>query len=541
MAKAIMVQGTASNAGKSVITAALCRIFMQDGYRVAPFKSQNMALNSFITADGLEMGRAQVMQAEAAGLAPDVRMNPILLKPSSDVGSQVIVGGRPLETVQFGNMSAREYYAHKAKLRGYVESAYASLAADYDVIVIEGAGSPAEINLNKGDFVNMGMADIADAPVLLAGDIDRGGVLASMYGTVKLLPPEHQARIKGLIINKFRGDVDILRPGLVSLEEMLRIPVVGVIPYARFDVDDEDSVSARLESAANARESERYTTRHCEERSDEAIQSKGANPDTGLPRRFAPRNDDMAEIDIAVIMLPHISNFTDFNVFERIPGVSVRYVDSPRKFGCPDMVLIPGSKNTMGDLLALRDNGMEELVQRFAMAGGPVFGICGGYQMMGDLISDPMKTEHGGEIPGMGLLQARTVFAASKTTVQVSGQVAELGRGTLFSPLRGLSVQGYEIHMGDTESDSPLAMTERGPDGSYTKNCAGTYIHGFFDNPEICLAMTNILRKRKALPPLNIKIESTETYKQKEYDKLAEVVRNALDMDFITSLLSSTK
>ena len=317
MAKVIMVQGTTSNAGKSLTVAALCRIFRQDGLRAAPFKSQNMALNSFITADGAEMGRAQVMQAEAAGIAPDVRMNPILLKPTSDCGSQVIVNGKVR-----GTMAARDYFAFKKQLIPDILRAYNSLAAEYDVIVIEGAGSPAEINLRENDIVNMGLAEMVDAPVLLVGDIDRGGVFASLYGTAALLEPHERARIKGLIVNKFRGDADILKPGLEMLEQKLGIPFVGVVPYLHLDLDDEDSLSERLHTGRRA-----------------------------------------ALLDIAVIRLPRISNFTDFAPLERMEQAAVRYVTRTAELRSPDMILLPGSKNTMGDLKWLRQSGLEAAIR----------------------------------------------------------------------------------------------------------------------------------------------------------------------------------
>ena len=342
-AKVIMVQGTMSNAGKSFLVAGLCRVFMQDGYRTAPFKSQNMALNSYITKDGLEIGRAQAMQAEAAGIEPTVEMNPILLKPTSNVGSQVIVNGEVL-----GNMKAMDYYANKTRLIPEIEKAFQKLSDEYDVIVIEGAGSPAEINLKENDIVNMGMARIAKAPVLLCGDIDRGGVFASLYGTVKLLTEEEQAMIKGLVINKFRGDVEILKPGLSMIEEKTGIPVVGVVPMTPLDLDDEDSLSDRLTHTGK----------------------KGG-------------------IDLAVIRLPHISNFTDFNVFERMEGVSLRYVGSTEELGVPDLIFLPGTKNTMDDLAWLRESGLEAAVLRCSAQKIPVVGICGGYQMLGELLEDP--------------------------------------------------------------------------------------------------------------------------------------------------------
>ena len=364
MAKAIMVQGTMSNAGKSLLTAGLCRIFKQDGYSVAPFKSQNMALNSFITEEGLEMGRAQVMQAEAAGIRPLALMNPILLKPTNNTGSQVIVNGEVL-----GNMSAREYFAFKKNLRPKIQEAYDTLASMYDIIVIEGAGSPAEINLKQEDLVNMGMAKMAKAPVLLVGDIDRGGVFAQLVGTVMLLEEEERDMVKGLIINKFRGDKSILDPGVEMLEEKTGIPVVGVAPYLQVDVEDEDSLAERVRGSQHV---------------------------------------DL--IDIAVIRLPRISNFTDFNALEVIPGVSLRYVQSVKDLKNPDMILLPGSKNTMEDLLWMRQNGLEAAILKEAAKGKLIFGICGGYQMLGETLWDPDGVEAGGKIRGMGLLPMDTVF-----------------------------------------------------------------------------------------------------------------------------------
>ena len=339
-AKCIMVQGTMSGAGKSLLCAALCRIFAQDGWRVAPFKSQNMALNSFVTRDGLEMGRAQVVQAQAAGVEPDVRMNPILLKPSSDIGSQVIVNGEVR-----GQMPAAEYFRRKKQLIPDILAAYNSLAEDFDIIVIEGAGSPAEINLKADDIVNMGLAKLVDAPVLLVGDIDRGGVFAQLFGTVELLEPDERARIKGLVINKFRGDVGILRPGLAMLEEKTHLPVFGVVPYLKADIEDEDSLSDRL-------------------------QVKNA----------------VKPLDAAIVRLPHISNFTDFMPLEQHPLLGVRYVQTTRELGAPDCVILPGTKNTVDDLLWLRQCGLEAAISKLAQRGTPVLG---GVRRLPDAGPDP--------------------------------------------------------------------------------------------------------------------------------------------------------
>ena len=379
MAKRIMIQGTMSNAGKSLLVAGLCRIFKQDGYRVAPFKSQNMALNSYITEEGLEMGRAQVMQAEAAGIKPQVCMNPILLKPTNDTGSQVIVNGEVLK-----NMKARDYFAYKKKLIPDILKAYQTLEQQADIIVVEGAGSPAEINLKENDIVNMGLAELLDAPVLLVGDIDRGGVFAQLIGTLVLLEEKERERIKGLIINKFRGDVSILDPGIQMLEEKGGIPVTGVVPYMHLVLEDEDSLSDRF-------------TDHEEK-----------------------------AVDIAVIRFPRISNFTDFMVFESIEGVSVRYIDTPEKLHHPDMIILPGSKNTMGDLKWMRQNGLEAAIKKHAQnRDAVIFGICGGYQMLGECITDPYGVEEGGMLRGMELLPMETEMEQEKTRTQVDGTFEE--------------------------------------------------------------------------------------------------------------------
>ncbi|MDY4919469.1 MAG: cobyric acid synthase, partial [Phascolarctobacterium sp.] len=396
MAKAIMVVGTMSNSGKSLMTAGLCRVFNQDGYKVAPFKSQNMALNSFITKEGAEMGRAQVVQAEAANIEPSVLMNPILLKPTSDSGSQVIVNGEAI-----GTMKAGEYYAFKHNLRPKVQEAFDTLASQYDIICIEGAGSPAEININKDDFVNMGMAKMAKAPVLLVADIDRGGVFASIYGTLMLLEPEERAMIKGVIINKFRGDVEILKPGLRMIEEKTGVPIVGVLPMLNVDIEDEDSLSERISG-----------------------------------------HSEVDLVDIVVVRTPRMSNYTDFNVFELIPGVSLRYVKNVRELGNPDMIIIPGTKNTIGDLKWLRESGMEAAILKQASNGTVIWGVCGGYQMLGKNISDPYCVEEGGDFPGLGLLDIETSFIEHKRTIQMEGKFGDI-KG-IFSELSGMPLHGYE-------------------------------------------------------------------------------------------------
>ena len=484
MAKNIMIQGTMSNAGKSLLAAGLCRIFRQDGLRVAPFKGQNMALNSFITASGGEMGRAQVVQAEAAGITPDVRMNPVLLKPTTDVGSQVIVNGRVL-----GNMRAMEYYRRKSELIPAVLDAYNSLASEYDVIVIEGAGSSAEINLKDSDgFVNMGLARLVDAPVLLVGDIDRGGVFAQLYGTIALLEEEERARVKGVIVNKFRGDRAILEPGLRQLETLCGVPVAGVVPYVHVDIDDEDSLTERFQR--------------------------------GGARKL---------IDVAVIRLPRISNFTDFSPFERYENLSLRYVDKVSDLHQPDMILLPGTKSTIADLRWLRQSGLEAAVNKAASAGVLVFGICGGFQMLGRSISDPegAEADPGTEIAGMGLLDVDTVFRGEKVQAQTTGTF-----GPVPGPLEGLEglrYQGYEIHMGRGGEGLP-PLVSRG-------NVYGSYIHGIFDAPGITDAVVKALCIRKGIDFTQVGTFDLAEYKERQYDLLADAVRAGLDMDLIYRVL----
>jgi adenosylcobyric acid synthase len=493
-----MVQGTMSNAGKSVLASALCRIFRQDGHRVAPFKSQNMALNSFITRDGLEMGRAQVTQAEAAGAEPDARMNPILLKPVHDQGSQVVLHGEVL-----GTITARGYYAMKPKLIPEIMKAYNSLASDFDVIVIEGAGSPAELNLSEGDFVNMGMAKMAKAPVLLVGDIDRGGIFAQLFGTVKLLPADESDLIKALVVNKFRGDMSLFADGAKMLEDICGKRVAGVVPWLDVDIDDEDSVSARTER--------------------KAAQGGGA-------------------IDIAVIFLPHISNFTDFAALEATPGVRVRYVKEPYRLGNPDMVVIPGSKSTIFDLLRLRESGLEAGIKRLASRGVPIFGICGGYQMLGESISDDEGADGGcGTVAGMGLLPAATEFASEKRRARVAATALEVG-GAL-APLSGAAIEGYEIHMGVTALQGgakPLLKLSGGElDGCQLGNVYGTYLHGFFDSAECRERALGALCARSGTALGAAGSFDFAAYKERNYDLLAQGVRDALDMRLIYGILEN--
>ena len=502
MAKVIMVQGTMSNAGKSLLAAGLCRIFKQDGYRVAPFKSQNMALNSFITSEGLEMGRAQVMQAEAAGIEPSVRMNPILLKPTSDVGSQVIVNGEVRQ-----NMRAAEYFKYKKSLIPDIMKAYNSLAEENDIIVVEGAGSPAEINLKSEDIVNMGLAKLLKAPVLLAGDIDRGGVFAQLAGTMMLLEKEEQQMVKGLIINKFRGDKRILDPGIEMLKDYTPVPVVGVVPYMQVDIDDEDSLADRLD-----------------------------------------RHEGKGVIDIAVIRVPRMSNFTDFNALERMQGVTLRYVEKIHQLGSPDLILLPGTKNTMGDLKWMRMNGLEAAVLKQASDGTLVMGICGGYQMLGMTLEDPDGVEEGGSMRGMELLPVHTVFEKAKTRTRVLGMTEALNGP--WQLLSGSAFEGYEIHMGETTYEPGAAVfstiaetagTHNGKgssaNGCQYQNAAGSYVHGIFDSVQMQKALIELLCQRKGLSGETVSWIDEKVYKEQQYDKLAEGLRESMDMARIYQIL----
>ncbi len=501
MAKAIMIQGTMSNVGKSLITAGLCRIFAQDGYKVAPFKSQNMALNSYITKEGLEMGRAQVMQAEAAGIEPSVLMNPILLKPTSDTGAQVIVNGEVRK-----NMNAREYFGFKKQLIPDILEAYHKLEEEYDIIVIEGAGSPAEINLKNEDIVNMGMAKLVKAPVLIVGDIDRGGVFAQLLGTMELLEEDEKPYVKGLIINKFRGDKSILDPGVVMLEEKANVPVLGVTPYLHLDIEEEDS----------------------------------------LTERFSVKKE-VELIDIAVIRLPKISNFTDFNILENIKGVSLRYVGTVSELKNPDMIILPGTKNTMEDMLWLRQSGLEAAIHKKAAENKVIFGICGGFQMLGDNISDPDGVEAGGVIKGMNLLPMDTVFQGSKIRTRVAGSFGQVEG--ILADLSGEAVEGYEIHMGISNFREELpAMTSVSNlvdgaeklDGTYQGNIYGSYIHGIFDKELIAAKVISCLAKAKNIDLEQISSRDYSEHKELQYNMLADALRQHLNMKEIYAILNET-
>ena len=547
-ARAIMIQGTMSNAGKSLIAAGLCRIFADDGYRVAPFKSQNMALNSYITADGGEMGRAQVVQAQCARREPDVSMNPVLLKPNDDRTSQVIVNGKVT-----GNMSASEYFRYKKELKPVIKEAYEKLAEDNDIIVIEGAGSPVELNLNKDDIVNMGIAEMADATVLLVGDIDRGGVFAQLIGTVDLLKASERERVKGLIVNKFRGDPSLFDDGIRLLKEKSGIDVLGVVPFMDLNIEDEDSLSDKL-----------------------YVNQSGV-------------------LDIAVIRLPHISNYTDFDIFGQLPATSVRYVSraeelcrsyvdslsrvqfpdqnrpcapdnrqipdqSEGEMKCmaddPDIIIIPGSKNTFSDLKWLMDSGLADAIRSHANKGTVIIGICGGYQMLGRKILTAGRETAGCETAeyetaeceyeeritkntqspaGLNLLPIDTVMEEDKVTTRFSGSIT--GATGVLESITGLAVEGYEIHMGrSVPYDEVCEFTSDGT-GYCRGNIYGTYIHGFFDRREILAGILQSVGKARGITVDTGEIIDRAVYREQQYRKLASGLRESLDMNTIYNLL----
>jgi adenosylcobyric acid synthase len=501
-AKTVMVQGTASSVGKSLIGAALCRILRDEGFSVAPFKSQNMALNSYVTADGREIGRAQAVQAEAAGIEPIVEMNPILLKPEPEMRSQVVVLGKPV-----GSMHWSEYCAMMPSLKETIRDCIETLRARYDVVVIEGAGSPAEINLRRSDIVNMHIASVADAPVILVGDIDKGGVFAQLVGTMELLEADDRARVKAFLINKFRGDVALLHGGVEFLEQRCGIPVLGVVPWIhRLRIADEDSV---------------------------ALQEK------------APRPQSSGSLYLAVVKLPFISNYDDFLALEHEPGVDLRYIDRASDLEDSDLVIIPGTKSTMSDLAWMRREGFVDGIERHAGRGGLVLGICGGCQMLGEAIEDPYGIEsHEPYARGLGLLPLRTRFKRTKSTARV---IARPNPGWFGSKENAPDVNGYEIHMGSvtpTDSDAP-AFTVTSRNGEYARyadgavsssgNVFGTMLHGIFESTSIRTAMLGELRRRRGLPALGD--AGAVASRDAEYDRLASTVRSSIDMDALRRII----
>jgi adenosylcobyric acid synthase len=508
MCRAIMFQGTASDVGKSVIVAGICRILAQDGYRVAPFKAQNMALNSGITRSGDEMGRAQIFQAEAAGVEPDVRMNPVLLKPTGDRHSQVIVMGKVLT-----NMEAVTYHEFKPKLQQCIFKAFTELTQQHDVVVLEGAGSPAEINLRDRDIVNMGMAELVNAPVILIADIDRGGVFASIYGTLALLAPQERQRVRGVIINKFRGDVALLKPGIEQIEKLTQVPVIGVVPYLDVDLEEEDGV---------------------------ALQPEKLRQQLGI-------DCEQDKLDVAVIKVPRISNFTDFNALAAQPDVNLRYVAKASQLGNPDLIILPGSKNTLADLCHLNEQGLSEAIVRKAKQGCAVLGVCGGYQMLGKTLIDGVESGID-QMDGLGLLDTVTTFAQSKHTTQVKGYIVQQNQGLLHHA-GGIELSGYEIHMGETELGNevkPLLEIRSCNhknvsimDGAVSADgkVVGTYIHGLFDHGLFARHYLNRLRLTKGLEPLADDAFEYASYKNAQFDLLAEGLRDAIDIKQLEKIM----
>ena len=501
-ARALFIGGTGSDVGKSVITAGLCRLFKRRGYKVAPFKAQNMALNSAVTPEGGEIGRAQALQAAACGISAHTDMNPILLKPNSATGSQVIVGGKAL-----GNMSVSEYHRYKPQAFTAVEAAFARLQAQYELVLLEGAGSIAEINLKEHDIVNLRAAQMAAAPVLLVADIDRGGVFAAIIGTIELLTATERARVAGIIINRFRGDASLLTPGIVAIEERTGIPVLGVIPWLKLELPEEDSVAL----------------------SRKAVRALGDET-----------------LRIGVIRMPHISNYTDFDPLERAAGVELLYLNDASQVAGLDLLILPGSKSTIPDLAWLRQSGMARAIHDYRQAGGEIVGICGGYQMLGKTVADPAGVESDLDLcEGLGFLDVDTVLTGEKQTHQVAGSGLE--GAELIGMDRDTVINGYEIHMGET-TIGPLALpllrlTMRSGctvvvgDGAITADGRvwGTYLHGFFDNKIIRQSLLARLRQRRGLVTVP---EVAESDLDAELDRLADHLQAHLDVDRILALLA---
>ena len=512
MSQALAILGTGSDVGKSLLSAGFCRLLFREGIRVAPFKAQNMSLNSGVTLDGGEMGRAQILQAQACGLAPHVDMNPILLKPEADHRSQVIIHGKV-----WASQQAREYFNHQAELFELVKTSYARLAKQYEVIMIEGAGSAAELNLRDRDIVNWAVVEMADAAVVLVADIERGGVFAQVIGTLQLLKPEERQRVIGVIINKFRGDKSLFQDGVGILEERSQVPVLGVIPYLRhLELDQEDSM-----------EVERF--------------------------RFTPFGSE--KINIAVVLLPHMSNFTDFNPLGAEPDVAMRYVAHPQELNGADVVVLPGSKTTIEDLGYLYRAGFGERIVNHARQGGEVVGICGGFQMLGREVMDPHGIETGGEVKGMALLDVTTKLVAEKKTIQVSAHPLQPEIPANYV------VKGYEIHMGVTtgerirpafrimpflENFPPLSYRGGNPGPGHFEGARsedglvwGTYIHGVFDQPVYRRGWLNRVRRRKGLPPVEMEVSrSVSTKLVGALDRWADHVGKHVNVSRIFSVLN---
>ena len=479
MAKNLMIQGTMSGVGKSILTAGILRVLRQDGFRCAPFKSQNMALNSFVTEEGREIGRAQALQAAAAGVKPSADMNPILLKPLGEKRSSLVLLGKPE-----GNYTAAGYFRKKREYLPLIREAYERLAKEADIVVIEGAGSPVEINLRENDIVNMGLAKLLDAPVLLVGNIDPGGVFAQLLGTIELMAEEERARIRGLVINKFRGDLKLLSPGLTQFQKWCSIPFAGVVPFLSLSLDEEDSLSDRLHKK---------------------------------PELFSDC------LKLVVVRFPYISNCSDFTVLDQTPGVEVIYTEDPDMLECSDLIILPGTRRTIEDLKWMREKGLSDRILMLHKQGCPILGICGGFQMLGRTISDEAGAETGGSAKGLSLLPTDTRFREEKKLCRTEGRLGSLTG--FFAPLSDTPVKGYEVHLGDSGTGDRLVVTK--------DHVLGTFLHGFFDSAVLRERLLKILFKRKGkkLPPLSL--EEASVRQEKELDHLAKVLRESLDWELI--------
>ena len=485
-----MVVGTSSGAGKSITVTALCRVLTKDGYKVSPFKSQNMALNSFVTKSGLEMGRAQVVQAYACMIEPEAYMNPILLKPTTDRKIQIIVNGKSI-----GNMSGIEYGKFKISLKPEIMKSYDYIRENYDISILEGAGSPVEINIKGEDIANMKMAEMADSPVILVADIDRGGVFASIYGTIMLMSEKERARVKGVIINKFRGNINILKSGLEEIEKLTGVPVIGVMPYTNVDIEDEDSVTERFKR----------------------LQKKKG-------------------INISVIKLKHISNFTDIDALRMVEDINIKYINSVDEMGEEDIIIIPGTKNTIDDLKKLKDNGIATEIIKASKNGKVIIGICGGFQMLGEKIKDPYGIESEiKEIPGLGLLELETVMEKEKNTTQYEGKLSNCTG--LLEGLEGEEIKGYEIHQGVTfGNESKVNDEDRIVTVVKGENIFATYLHGIFENEKITRNILNKVRAKKGIE-LQMKGITFDEYREQQLDKLEKIFRENVDIDKIYEIL----
>lgn len=485
-----MVVGTSSGAGKSITVTALCRVLTKDGYKVSPFKSQNMALNSFVTKSGLEMGRAQVVQAYACMIEPEAYMNPILLKPTTDRKIQIIVNGKSI-----GNMSGIEYGKFKTSLKPEIMKSYDYIRENYDISILEGAGSPVEINIKGEDIANMKMAEMAGSPVILVADIDRGGVFASIYGTIMLMSEKERARVKGVIINKFRGDINILKSGLEEIEKLTGVPVIGVMPYTNVDIEDEDSVTERF-------------------------------------KRFQKKKG----INISVIKLKHISNFTDIDALRMVEDISIKYINSVDEMGEEDIIIIPGTKNTIDDLKELKDNGIATEIIKASKNGKVIIGICGGFQMLGEKIKDPYGIESEiKEIPGLGLLELETVMEKEKNTTQYEVKLSNCTG--LLEGLEGEKIKGYEIHQGVTfGNESKVNDEDRIVTVVKGENIFATYLHGIFENEKITRNILNKVRAKKGIE-LQVKGITFDEYREQQLDKLEKIFRENVDIDKIYEIL----